>query len=100
MYFYCYDADAIITDDDVRTEYNDAVKRGEYDGTFEDYLEGCMYYNNGDLCTLSHHYNAVADRLRRTDEDDTDEREALTEYLNNLEKLMQEGRENHVIPRI
>lgn len=100
-YFYCVETDEIMTVEQIQTEWEryKTEEEGTPD-TFPEFLEQCMTYNNGTLQTIEQHYNAVADRLRRTDEDDTDEREALAKYLNDLEKLMQEGREKHVVPHV
>ena len=65
-YYYCNEDDTIVSTDVIRSEFEGFQREGMYLGeTFSDYLEGCMWFNNGALTPLLDHANHIRRELNR-----------------------------------
>ena len=64
-YYYSTEWGDVVTLDRVRSEFETFQSEGYYlDESFDCYLEGCMWYNNGDLTPLSDYIDGLKHRLR------------------------------------
>ena len=65
-YYHSNEWDEVVSIDLIRSEYEMFQSEGEYlDVPFDQYLEGSMYWNNGDLTPLTEYSNALKHRLRQ-----------------------------------
>lgn len=93
-YYHCCETDRVLSEDDLRSEWEQGKTEGwivpgetGYD-SFPDYLECCMYYNNGTLTPVRMYIEEVRDLLRY--ELDDDERKAIEAQIEELTKLESE----------
>ena len=95
-YYHSIETGEVVSLARVREEFDRFQLDGEYIGeSFDYYLEGCMYWNNGDLIPLAEYSNRLKSRLRKVlsfirNESDReyyeDEIESLTAEITELEK--------------
>lgn len=65
-YYYCNEDDRVLSREDLRLEFESFQSEGGYEGeTFSDYLEGCMWWNNGALTPLLNHVDNLKQKLAR-----------------------------------
>jgi len=73
-YYYSNEDDRVFSEDEVRSFWLIAREDGDsfLTATFDRFLEGCMWWNNGDLTRLDEHVSNLRRKLARsTDEDET-----------------------------
>lgn len=65
-YFHSNEMDEVVSLDRIRSEFEQFQSEGEYlDEPFDYYLEGCMYWNNGDLTPLTEYSDHLKRRLHQ-----------------------------------
>lgn len=65
-YYYSNEQSKIVSIDEVKQEFTQFQLEGEYtDISFEYYLQGCMYYNNGDLTPVIDKIFALKKKLAK-----------------------------------
>ena len=65
-YYHCNETDEVISLARVREEFDQFQLEGYYlDDSFDTYLEGCMYWNNGELTPLTEYSDNLKRRLRK-----------------------------------
>ena len=76
-YYFCNEDDRILATSDLRAEFDMFRSEGSYlDESFDEYLTGCMYWNNGALTPLLNHIDNLRRDLARVksyDDPDNDE---------------------------
>ena len=93
-YYHCCETDRILSEDDLRSIWEQGKAEGWIvpgetgSDSFPDYLECCMYYNNGSLTPLRTYIEEVRNLLRY--ELDDDERKAIEAQIEELTKLESE----------
>lgn len=92
-YYHCNETDEVISLDRVREEFDQFQSEGYYpDDSFDTYLEGCMYWNNGELTPLTEYSDNLKRRLRKllTFIRDDCEREYYEDEINDLTEQITE----------
>lgn len=89
-YYHSIEDDRILTTDDVRACWEIAKQDGDtfLTSTFDRFLEGSMYWNNGDLEPLGTYADSLRRRLSRIDPND-DEFETVTAQLSECMKYLE-----------
>lgn len=65
-YYYCNEDDTILSTAELMQEFNMLRSDGFYlDYSFDDYLQGCMWFNNGALTPLMNHLDNLKRDLAR-----------------------------------
>ena len=76
-YYYCNEDDCILSTAELHQEFDMLRSEGEYQGvSFNDYLTGCQWFNNGALTPLLNHVDHLKRDLARVksyDNPDDDE---------------------------
>ena len=90
--YYCNEDDRVLSREDLRLEFDSFQAEGEYVvETFSDYLEGCMWYNNGALTPLLNHIDNLKRKLSRVrsygDPDNDDWIDSLSAQIDEYNKL-------------
>lgn len=62
-YYHVNETDAVISIDTLKRDYYDVF--GEDYETFDDYLNACMYYNNGELTPIEDKLTQIKRELNR-----------------------------------
>lgn len=93
-YYHCSETDRIVSEERLRSEWEQGKAEGwivpdetGYD-SFTDYLECCMYYNNGTLTPVRTYIEELRNRLRY--ELDSYERESIENEITIMTKLESE----------
>jgi len=94
-WYYCNEDDRILSTEELRQEFDMFRSEGSYlDETFDEYLSGCMYQNNGSLIPLSDHLNHLRRELSRVrsynNPDNDDWIETLTAQISECERYYKE----------
>lgn len=90
-YFHSNEMDTVVSIDRIRSEFDEFQAEGSYlDESFDEYLTGCMYWNNGDLTPLPTYINRLKDKLRHYIHSDPDAVAELTAEIADLEKYKEE----------
>lgn len=85
-YYHSNEQDRILSADDVRQEFEQFQREGQYIGeAFDDYLKNCMNWNNGDLTPVSDYQNALRRRIAYAEPDAVDD---LRDQIAELEKYI------------
>lgn len=93
-YYHCCETDRVLSEDDLRSEWEQGKTEGWIvpgetgSDSFPDYLECCMYYNNGSLTPLRTYIEELRNMLRY--ELDSDERESIETEITIMTKLESE----------